>query len=85
MSSEILNEQEEAYLRSLKESHVWLSILEKLSTFQAPPLYTPANRDPKDQYDRWVYESGALRGVKGMISILNGSETPIILKPEDKQ
>ena len=83
--SEILNEQEEAYLRSLKESPIWGSILEKLSTFQAPPLFTPAGKDPKDQYNRWVYESGALRGVKGMISILNGSETQLILKPEDKQ
>ncbi len=83
--SEILNEAETNYLISLKKDPIWCSILEKLSTFQAPPLFTPASKDLKDQYDRWVYKSGTLRGVKGMISILNGRETQLILKPEDKQ
>ena len=78
--TEILNEEEINYLKSLGKSSVWISILTKLSIYQAPPLFTPASTN---QYDRWVYESGYLKGVKGMISLLNVMETPIILK-EDK-
>ena len=83
IGTQILTEAELNYLRSLKKDITWINIIEKLSTFSAPPLFTPASRDQKDQYDRWVYESGVLKEVKGLIAILNGRETQLIVR-EDK-
>lgn len=82
--TEILDESELAYLESLQKDKKWIDILQKIREFKQPPIFTPTNADPKTLYYRWVYESGVLKGIKGLVSLLHGRETPITLIQEDK-
>ena len=72
----ILDQTEMNYLKSLQKNPVWNNILTKLSIYTAPPLY----KGNEDDFNSWVYQSGVLKGVKGIISILKTEETTLTLE-----
>lgn len=72
--------QEEAYLKGLQESPVWVNILKKLEIAKPPSRYTPSKKD--QNYDLWVYESGGQAATEAILSLL--SLKPVNLKEENK-
>ena len=67
----MFDESEKAFLRDLKASSTWHSILKKLAdSRRAVPAYKPGKDAPAGQERDWVYYSGVDRGANDLLKLL---------------
>jgi len=73
----VLSQTQRDYLKTLKQSPVWLSILDTIGRHGALPSYTPGGSDSHQQFYRWVFQSGVLHDREQMLLLLsNGRRVP---------